>query len=192
MMLDPADPWLEKVTDADVVDPLSKVARDERTLLLFANLLLFCVVYIGLIPTKISVLGIESGQLKAENIILLAWIIFAYYFFSFSVLVGSEYKAWSSKLNSLRERRQLRSEFYLQKYLERAPKNLDIPEDGDEAQKRELETVRGTIIALHNLTSQNDWQRYVRMYRLRMTLDGVMPIALSICNAIFASLKLII
>jgi hypothetical protein len=186
--LDPADPWLEKVTDADVVDPLSKPARDERTYLIFANLLLFCVVHVGLVPTKISVLGIEGGALSRSNIVLLAWIVFLFYFISFSFMVGSEFRAWSTKLQTLRERRRLRREFYLEKHLDRVPGNLSLSvcDPGDQ---REIENVQGAIVTMHNLTEQKEWTEYVRMYRVRMWLDGFLPIGISLCNLVFSALK---
>jgi hypothetical protein len=74
-MLDKDDPWLKQVTDSDVVDPLSEVARKERTALMVSNLLLFAVVQVGIVPTKFSALGMESDNFNPAAVKFLVWVL---------------------------------------------------------------------------------------------------------------------
>jgi hypothetical protein len=181
------DPWIEKVSDSDVVDPLSGPARTERTGLLISNLVFFAIVHIGLVPQKIESMGltVDNDDLKSDRVYLLIWIVLMYYLISFGLTVGAELRAWKSRLDALKERRQLRALWYLDRRLATPPEvEAAVPADdeGDESRRMRM------IIA-SNQAQHRDWADYQRMYRLRMVLDGLFPIILTLANAGAAALR---
>lgn len=181
-MADENDPWLEKVSDADVVDPLSATARSARNALMICNLLLFGVVQVGFVPTRFSALGIETGQLQPSAIHLLAWLLILYFFVNFCLTIGAELQAWESRLDTLRERRQRRERSRLAERMARFEAN-------DQDDKVLPDGWRSQFIADSNLAIQLDWRRYQILYRLRMMLEGPGTILISIANIVAAVLR---
>ena len=180
------DPWLEKVSDSDVVDPLSGPARTERTGLLISNLVFFAIVHIGLVPQKIESMGLSvEKDLKPNRVYLLIWIVLMYYLVSFGLTVGAELRAWKSRLEALKERRQLRALWYLERRLATPPEVEVASPDYEEGE----ESRRMRMIIASNQAQHRDWAEYQRMYRLRMVLDGLFPIILTLANAGAAALR---
>lgn len=181
------DPWLEKVSDSDVVDPLSGPARSERTALMASNLIFFAVFHVGISPEKFEIFGAEIKS-RPKSFPLLVCIVLVYYGVSFGLTVGAELRAWKSRLETLRERRQLRAEWLLLQRLA-APREFDVPETST---PEALEARRTNMIIASNRAQQLDWAEYQRMYRLRMWLDGFAPLVLTIANAGAALVRLAI
>lgn len=184
-MLDKDDPWLRTVSDGDVVDPLTPVARSERNALLISNLFVFAVFQVHIVPTKISFAGTETNQFDAEAIKLLALVVLIYFSCSFASSMEAEYRSWKSSLESLRERRQLRAQFYFEKTLEKAA-SLERELMGDSADLG-LIAAKENQIANFNDMQQREWREYRRGYERRMMFDGYVPLLMSVVNA-FAAL----
>lgn len=172
-----------RVKDSEVADPLSEATRRGRNALLASNLFLFAVVQIGIVPKEISGFGISTGQLDPSAILLLAWILFAYFFINFSLTIGAERQAWQGKLDELREERASRRHADLVRSLEERQALQDrahhLPK-GWEADQ----------IANHRLATEVDWANHQRVYRVRMFLDGYLPILISLVNLVACAVRL--
>jgi|HubBroStandDraft_6_1064221.scaffolds.fasta_scaffold467232_1 hypothetical protein len=187
-MLDENDPWLDRVTDADVVDPLSGIARKERTTLMVANLLMFAVFQMQLVPTKIDFLGIETNKISTSAVMVGCVLAVVFFGFSFLLTTRSEHRAWRSRLESLRERRELRGRFYLDKRLDRMRDWIDtdvstLAASKDEpltaSQKQDLVAAR---IAIFNKESNVAWNEYKTGYETRFFVDVKLPLIVTAIN----------
>ena len=108
-MLDKDDPWLRDVSDKDVVDPLTPVARSDRNSLLICNLLVFAVFQVNIVPTRLSIAGAETNDFAPGAIKVLALVLLAYFATAFASAIGAEYRAWRANWDGLRDRRELRA-----------------------------------------------------------------------------------
>jgi hypothetical protein len=69
-------------------DPLSEVTRKERRLLLGVSVLGLAMVKIGLVPQKISALGVEFSSVNQKTLLYLIALIVVYFFVCFFYLFG--------------------------------------------------------------------------------------------------------
>jgi hypothetical protein len=74
-------------------DPLSDVTRKERTLLLAMSLATIVLVKVGLVPTKISALGIEFGSVDQRALLILFGLVTAYFLATFAVYAVADWAA---------------------------------------------------------------------------------------------------
>lgn len=75
-------------------DPLSEVARKERRNLLIISAIGIVVVKTGLIPTKISALGIEFSQTDRHSLLFTIAAVVIYCLIAFSIYSWSDLLAW--------------------------------------------------------------------------------------------------
>ncbi len=75
-------------------DPLSEQTRKERRLLLIVSLLSLAMTKAGLVPQKISALGIESQLVNQHALLLLVLLIVGYSIFAFTIYAASDFIAW--------------------------------------------------------------------------------------------------
>ena len=75
-------------------DPLSKETRTERRILLGASAVGIVIVKTGLVPSKISALGIEFNQTDQHSLLRAVAAVIVYFLFAFLIYAGSDYIAW--------------------------------------------------------------------------------------------------
>ena len=191
-MLDENDPWLDRITDADVVDPLSEIARKERTNLMIANLLMFVIFQMRLVPVKITFLGIETGKINIGALMVGCVLGVIYFGFSFLLTTRSEYRAWRSRIESLRERHELRGRFYLQKRIENIETDVAAfaASKGEPLTDKQKQDLRAAHIALSNREFFVFWNEYKRGYETRLFVDVKLPLILTAVNLVASTVAL--
>jgi len=75
-------------------DPLSKVTRSERRTLLGASAIGIVMKAAGLVPTRISALGIEFSQTDQRALLRAFAAIISYFLIAFLVYAASDFLAW--------------------------------------------------------------------------------------------------
>lgn len=93
----------EKVsTDVLLGDPLSSVTRRERRLLLGVSIFSIAVVKTGLVPSKISALGIEFANTDQRSILWIIALIGFYFLCAFLLYAASDFLSWRKVLREER------------------------------------------------------------------------------------------
>ena len=84
------------VHPADVLlrDPLSKETRAERRSLLGASAIGIVIVKTGLVPSKISALGIDFNQTDQRSLLLAIASVIGYFLLAFLIYAGSDFLLW--------------------------------------------------------------------------------------------------
>jgi hypothetical protein len=75
-------------------DPLSKETRAERRTLLAASAIGIIIVKTGLVPSRISALGIEFNQTDQHSLLLATAAVILYFFAAFLIYAGSDLLLW--------------------------------------------------------------------------------------------------
>jgi hypothetical protein len=75
-------------------DALSNVTRRERQFLLGISLLGIALIKAGLVPSKISGLGIEFQSANQEALLLIVAIVIIYFLVAFTIYAASDFLAW--------------------------------------------------------------------------------------------------
>jgi hypothetical protein len=75
-------------------DPLHEVTRKERRTLLGVSVLGFLVAKTGLIPTKISALGIEFDRTNQQTLLVAFAVVTAYFTVAFFTYALADFLAW--------------------------------------------------------------------------------------------------
>src|SRR5215208_1199266 len=75
-------------------DPLSEVTRKERVYLLGSSILGIAILKTGLVPTRITALGIELAEGNQEAILSLLGLVVLYFLAAFVVYATSDFLAW--------------------------------------------------------------------------------------------------
>jgi hypothetical protein len=75
-------------------DPLSDVTRRERRALLGVSAIGIVIAKTGLVPSKISALGIEFTQADQRSLLLSVAAIISYFLIAFIVYAASDFLAW--------------------------------------------------------------------------------------------------
>jgi hypothetical protein len=83
-----------------VEDPLSAETRKERRALLGTSGLGILVVRTGLVPTKISALGIEFSTRDQRSFVVAVAVVVAYFFVAFLIYAVSDFIMWRDALHS--------------------------------------------------------------------------------------------
>jgi hypothetical protein len=86
-------------------DPLSKETRTERRSLLGASAIGIVIVKTGLVPSKISALGIEFNQTDQRSLLLAIAAVVLYFLTAFLIYAGSDFLVWRLTIrNALKNR----------------------------------------------------------------------------------------
>jgi hypothetical protein len=80
----------------DIYDPLSDVTRKERRLLLAVSILAIGIVKTGLLPEKVSALGIEFSHADQKSLLGIFTIIIGYFLAAFVVYAAADGVAWTT------------------------------------------------------------------------------------------------
>lgn len=81
-------------------DPLSEVTRKGRRTLLGVSLIGIVMAKAGLMPTKISSLGIEFSQPDKSNLLLIISFIVTYFLLQFLIYSVSDFEIWGDNIHS--------------------------------------------------------------------------------------------
>ncbi len=92
-------------------DPLSAVTRKERQFLLGVSIFGIALVKGGLVPSKISALGIEFTKTDQQSLMTILGLVTLYFLFAFVTYAASDFLAWrlafvAAVRNVLAERRK--------------------------------------------------------------------------------------
>jgi hypothetical protein len=83
-----------------VTDPLSAHTRSVRKSLLIASVAAIFISSTGLVPSKISALGIEFSQTDRGSMLLVLGIVVGFMLISFSVAAAADFAAWHITLSA--------------------------------------------------------------------------------------------
>jgi hypothetical protein len=75
-------------------DPLSDVTRKERLYLLATSTLGIAIVKTGLVPSRISALGVQFEEANQRALLLMLGIVVAYFFGAFIIYAVADFFAW--------------------------------------------------------------------------------------------------
>jgi len=85
---------LSELQTLNLSDPLCKVTRTERRSLLAVSMLGVAIASTGLIPTRISALGIEFERADQRGFLLLLACVVLYFIMTFSIYATTDLIAW--------------------------------------------------------------------------------------------------
>jgi len=85
-------------SDIRLKDPLSDVTRKERRTLLGVSALGIVMVKTGLVPTKISALGIDFSPTDQKTILQAVAVVVIYFLVAFITYAASDFLAWRHAL----------------------------------------------------------------------------------------------
>jgi hypothetical protein len=80
-------------------DPLSEVTRKERRMLLGVGILAITLVKTGLVPTKISALGVEFDKANQEALFAMLALVTLYFLAAFVIYAAADFLAWRRALH---------------------------------------------------------------------------------------------
>ncbi|MCD4724549.1 MAG: hypothetical protein K8R63_06860 [Bacteroidales bacterium] len=86
-------------TNIVLKDPLSPISRKTRRNLLISSLITVFIVYSGLIPTKITSLGIEFSNANKSYILIVLGCVVVYFITAFYVSGIADYRIWKQLAN---------------------------------------------------------------------------------------------
>lgn len=98
-------------------DPLSQVTRAERRMLLGVSALSIFVTRTGLIPTKISALGVDFEQSDQRALLVVMALVVGYFLGAFLVYGFTDYLSWRVTYDESRQSAYLK--FYEQMHARR-------------------------------------------------------------------------
>lgn len=75
-------------------DPLSPISRKTRRNLLVSSVIAIFIVYTGLIPTKISTLGVEFSNADQSSLLIVLGFIVIYFIIAFYLSGIADYRIW--------------------------------------------------------------------------------------------------
>jgi len=96
----------ESVVDIRLKDALAPETRSARKALLAASFVGVAVAKVGIVPTKLSTLGLEFEKFHQKGFVLLIAILSVYFLASFFVYALSDFLGWK------RSKRQLEVSFW--------------------------------------------------------------------------------
>ena len=99
------------IEHAQLQDTLSSVTRKERQFLLGISLLGIALVKTGLIPSKISGLGIELQSANPQALLSIVACVILYFLVAFIIYAASDYVAWKLSISSQVHEKEL-AEYY--------------------------------------------------------------------------------
>lgn len=84
-------------------EPLSEITRKERRILLGVSAFGIAVAKTGLVPTKISTLGIEFSQAESSTLLKMLAAVVIYFLVAFLIYAVSDFAAWRARGHALEE-----------------------------------------------------------------------------------------
>ena len=81
-------------SEVAVRDPLSQVTRNERRMLLLISTVGITIAKTGLVPSKISALGIEFGATDQKSLLGIFGLVTFYFLFTFITYAAADFVAW--------------------------------------------------------------------------------------------------
>jgi hypothetical protein len=103
-----------------VQDPLSRISRSERRNLLGISIITITIVKTGLIPTKISALGIEFSPANRLALLGILFLVVIYFLLAFLIYSISDFLDWRLRLNNAR------AKIYIEFEKSRVSKDISI------------------------------------------------------------------
>src|SRR5260221_1629280 len=85
-------------SDVFLDDPLKDVTRKERKMLLGISVLAIVLVKTGLVPTKISALGVEFSETHQQALLLIVSLVDIYFLFAFVIYATTDFFVWRKAL----------------------------------------------------------------------------------------------
>lgn len=85
-------------TDPRLRDPLSDVTRKERAYLLGLSAAGIVIVFTGLVPERITALGIQFAETDQRTLLRLLAAVIAYFLIAFVIYAASDYVSWHRHL----------------------------------------------------------------------------------------------
>jgi hypothetical protein len=117
-------------------DPLSEVTRKERLYLLASSILGIIIVKTGLIPTRITTLGITFEKANQDSLVFVLGLVVLYFLVTFLVYAAGDFAAWMETYQLLASDQHVRD---LEAYLNReAAIRLEQRSQTSQMNKREL------------------------------------------------------
>lgn len=92
----------DSVSEIRVKDFLSDVSRKERRYLLLASALGIIIVKLGLVPSRITSIGIEFSETNKESLLLIIATGIIYFIFAFFIYALSDFISWRIEFNKTR------------------------------------------------------------------------------------------
>jgi hypothetical protein len=94
------DAYLSKLEQINVGEVLSSVTRAERRILLGVAMLGVIVAHSGLIPTRISALGIDFERADQRSLLLVLVLVVSYFTITFGIYAAADFFAWRALYDS--------------------------------------------------------------------------------------------
>jgi hypothetical protein len=156
--------------------------------LMVANLLMFAIFQMQLVPTKVEFLGIETNKISVAAVMVGCVLGVVYFGFSFLLTTRSEHRAWRSRLESLRERHELGRRFYQNQRLKKTREWMDTEvtelaaSRGEVLTDRQKQDLIATRTATFNKVNIDTWNEYKRGYETRLFVDVKLPLIVTAVN----------
>ena len=84
----------ENLAITSVRDPLTRTTRRERTSLLGVSAVCIAITKAGLVPSKISALGVEFSQASQQSLFHVLAAVVGYYFVAFILYAAADFVPW--------------------------------------------------------------------------------------------------
>jgi hypothetical protein len=84
----------QRPTEISLRDPLSRVTRGERKALLIISTTGITIVKAGIVPTKISALGVEFSPTNQKALLIMIALIIIYLLVAFIIHASADFIAW--------------------------------------------------------------------------------------------------
>ena len=102
---------MEYPIEVRIRDPLSEVTRKERRFLLGMCIICIGIIEIGIVPTKISALGVDFSPTTQKSLLMILASIVGYFLIAFSIYAASDFLAWRIAFHqAVRDSLKLRAE----------------------------------------------------------------------------------
>lgn len=90
------------VKDLLLHDPLSNETRQERKMLLGVSMLGIVLVKTGLVPTKLSALGVDFDKANQQALLKILALVTLYFAVAFLIYAAADFLAWRRALSAYR------------------------------------------------------------------------------------------
>ena len=147
-------------------DPLSAISRIERRNLLIASTVGLLVGHVGLVPTRISALGLEFDAPAQNAFIVLLALVVAYMASAFSIYATADFFIWRKR--------------YYDYKVARVREAFDWTKERQEA----YDEMRQEVPPIHWY-----WQKAHLVGWSRIAIEFVLPLAVGIYTAVLLGLR---
>lgn len=151
----------EKIKDYLLNDPLSEITRKERRTLLAVSIIGISLIKAGLVPTKITALGIDFDKTNQKAFMLIFLSIVIYFFFAFLLYAAADFLAWKRAIWAFRGLKVQDQLF-----------DIELPDAVDETTNNELYRIAGVNPKLSCLV--------IPVSVVRLAFDFVIPVIIGV------------